>query len=184
MQQRTGLPVTNETALAEFYQRHVITLLSYIRRFVPTREDAEDVLMEVFLAAYEHRVLVAFSQDEQVAWLRRVAHNKCVDLLRRQQRHPTLALESVSGILYEPEEQSPEWVALRAEEHSLLRNHLAELPAQQQTILYLKFGQRLSGVEIARRLNKSESSVSMVLSRALNHLRQRYGSRKGDRADE
>lgn len=184
MQQRTGLPATNETALAELYRCHVITLLSYIRHFVPTREDAEDVLLEVFLAAYERDALVAFNKDEQVAWLRRVAHNKCVDLLRRQQRHPTIALESVLETLYEPDERSPEQVVLRAEEHSLLRDHLVELPVQQQTILYLKFGQRLSSVEIARQLNKSESRISMVLSRTLNHLRTMYGSKKGDCTDE
>jgi RNA polymerase sigma-70 factor (ECF subfamily) len=184
MQHRTGLPGINETALAELYQRHIITLLSYTRRYLATREDAEDVLIEVFLAANEYSPLLAFSEDEQLAWLRRVARNKCVDLLRRQQRHPTLSLESVSATLYEPDEESPERVVLCAEEHSLLRNHLAALPAQQQTILYLKFGQRLSGVEIARQLNKSESSVSMLLSRALNRLRHRYGSKEGDHPDE
>jgi RNA polymerase sigma factor (sigma-70 family) len=184
MQQQTGLPVTNETAFTNLYQRHAITLLSSIRRYTPMREDAEDVLVEVFLAAYEHRALVALSDNEQLAWLRRVAHNKCVDLLRRQQRHPTIALESVAEMLYELDECSPEYVALRAEEHSLLQNHLAALSAQQQTILHLKFGQKLSGVEIARKLNKSESSVSMMLSRTLNHLRKMYGSKKGDRIDE
>ena len=184
MQQRTGLPVSHETAFAELYRRHAITLLNSIRRSVSTPEDAEDVLVEVFLAAHERSALITISEDEQLAWLRRVARNKCVDLMRRQQRHPTIALESVVEMLYEPDEYSPERVALRAEEHSLLRNHLADLSAQQQAILHLKFGQRLSGVEIARRLNKSESSVSMLLSRALNHLRNVYGSKKGDRTDE
>jgi RNA polymerase sigma factor (sigma-70 family) len=180
MQQRTGAPVT----LAELYQRHVIALLSYIQRYVSTYEDAEDVLVEVFLAAYERGTLTTLSEGEQVAWLRRVAHNKCVDILRRQQRHPTVSLESVGGMLYEADEQSPERVALRMEEHSLLWNRLAELTAQQQTILHLKFGQKLSGAEIARRLNKSESTISTLLSRTLNQLRELYGSKKGDCIDE
>lgn len=184
MQQGTGLPGTNEAAFAAFYRRHVTTLLNYIRRYVPTREDAEDVLVDVFLAAYEQRVLATFSEEEQLAWLRRVAYHKCVDLLRRQQRHPSLALESVSETLYEPEERSPESMVLRADEQALLRHHLAGLPVPQQAILSLKFGQRLRGVEIARRLNRSESSVSTLLAQALNHLRERYRSKKGDCPDE
>lgn len=184
MQRRTGAPATDDAALAELYQCHVITLLSYIRRYVATREDAEDVLVEVFLAVQERGGLGSLKEEEQLAWLRRVAYNKCVDVLRRQQRHLTIALESVAEQLYELDERSPEQIALRTEEHSLLRNLLAELPAQQQAILYLKFGYRLSGVEIARRLNKSQSSVSMLLSRALNHLRKMYGAKGGDSTDE
>lgn len=184
MQQRTGLPDINGDALAELYRRHALTLLSYTRRYLPLQEDAEDILVEVFFAAYERGILVALSEDEQLAWLRRVAYNKCVDLLRRQQRYPNVHLEDVAEMLYASDEQSPERVALRAEAHSLLRAHLAELPAQQQTILHLKFGQGLRNIEIARRLNKSESSVSMVLSRALNHLRGLYRIKKGDHHDE
>jgi RNA polymerase sigma factor (sigma-70 family) len=81
-------------------------------------------------------------------------------------------------VLYEADEQSPELVALRAEEHSLLREHLAELTAPQQALLHLKFGQRLSGAEIARRMNKSESSVSKLLARALNQLREMYQAKE------
>ncbi len=178
MQQRMGLPITNESAFADLYRRHVIPLLNYILRYVSTREDAEDVLVEVFLAAHDRADLIALCEDEQLAWLRRVAYHKCVDLLRRQQRHPTIALENVVETLYEADEQSPELVALRTEEHSLLRERLSKLTAQQQVILHLKFGQRLSGAEIARRLHKSESSVSKLLARALNQLRDMYKSRE------
>jgi len=175
MQHRTGLPVSDERAFAEFYQRHVIALLNFIRRYVPTREDAEDILVDVFFAAYEQRMAIVLHGDEQFAWLRQVAYHKCVDLLRRQQRRPTVTLENVAEILCEPDERSPEQVALRTDDHTLLHAYLTELPAQQQVVVHLKFGQRLSGIEIARRLNKSESSVSMLLARALNHLREMYG---------
>ena len=184
MQQRTGVPAPDQSALAELYQRHVLTLLAYIKRYIASREDAEDILVEVFLAAHERSDLIQIREDEQLAWLRRVAYNKCADLLRSLQRHPTIALSYIEDNLYEPDEHSPEQLALRSEEHSLLRSLLIELPTQQQTVLYLKFGQRLSGVEIARYLKKSESSVSMLLARALNQLRKVYSSKKGAGIDE
>ena len=178
MQQRDGLPGTRENALAELYQSYVSTLLNYIRRYVSVREDAEDILVEVFLAAHEHGNLMELREGERLAWLRRVAYYKCIDLLRRQQRYPTVVLDTLTDALYEADEQSPELVALCAEEHSLLRKYLAELTMPQQTILHLKFGQRLSGAEIARQLNKSEGSISKLLARALNQLRERYKTRE------
>lgn len=181
MQPQRQLPINEDTALAELYQRHVYTLLSLIRRSVPTREDAEDVLLEVFTAALERNALAGLSEHEQLAWLRRVAHNKCVDLYRLTHRRPASSLET--GIeLFEDEELAPEQVALRSEEHALLYTHLTKLPEQQQHILRLRFGHGLRCTEIARNLNKSESSVRMLLSRALNRLRGIYG--QGENEDE
>jgi len=163
-----------DAVIAELYQRHVYTLLHTIRRSVPTREDAEDVLLEVFIAAIENKALAGLSEGEQLAWLRRVAHNKCVDAYRASQRRPLLSLDTVTETLYDDEEQLPEQMALRAEELALLRARLTRLPAQQQQILRLRFGQGLRATEIARRLNKSESAIRMALSRTLNLLRWIY----------
>jgi RNA polymerase sigma factor (sigma-70 family) len=185
MQPRTGLSRENDAALVDLYQRHVYTLLSFIRRYVSTREDAEDVLLEVFMAAFERNALAGLSEGEQLAWLRRVAHNKCVDLYRRARRRQALSLESVSELLYEDEEHAPEEVALRAEEYALLRAHVANLPARQQEVLRLRFASNLRAAEIARRLNKRESAVHMLLARALNMLRSIYEkAEEGDCEDE
>ena len=59
MQHSTEPPVSDESAFAEFYQRHMIPLLNFIRRYVPTREDAEDILVDVLFAAYEQRIPVS-----------------------------------------------------------------------------------------------------------------------------
>lgn len=178
MQQRKGLPGARANALAELYRSSVSTLLNYIRRYISVREDAEDILVEVFLAAHERGDLIELPEDERLAWLRRVAYYKCVDLLRRQQRHPTVTLETHLETLFEADEHAPEHIALRTEEYTLLRNYLAELTVSQQTILHLKFGQQLSGTEIAKRLNKSEGSVSKLLARALNQLRDMYKTKE------
>jgi RNA polymerase sigma factor (sigma-70 family) len=185
MQPQTDLPSYDDDSLVDLYQRHVYALLNFIRRYVFTREDAEDVLLEVFMAALERNALVGLSDGEQLAWLRRVAHNKCVDVYRRTQHQPTVSLESVAEILYEDEEQAPEQVALRSEEHALLRSYLANLPEQQQAVLRLRFAHGLRCIEIARRLNKREGTVRMLLSRALNLLRRNYEKQeKGDCQDE
>lgn len=163
----------DDATLTDLYQRHAHTLLVFIRRYASTREDAEDILLEVFLAAAEQQAFAGMSEGERLAWLRRVAHNKCIDAYRRVQRHPTLPLEEVAGHVYD-EEHGPEQLALRTEEHRLLRDHLARLPEPQQEILRLRFANDLRCVEIARMYDKRESTVRMLLSRSLNHLRHLY----------
>ncbi|MBA2288215.1 MAG: sigma-70 family RNA polymerase sigma factor [Ktedonobacteraceae bacterium] len=176
MQRPRQISFSEDTAIAELYQRHVYTLLRSIQRVVPTREDAEDILLEVFIAAFERNALAGLSEGEQLAWLRRVAHNKCVDAYRASQRRPSLSLETVTELLYDEEGQLPEQVALHSEEMALLRVRLTKLPEQQQQILRLRFGQGLRCTEIARKLNKSEGTVRMTLSRALNLLRRIYST--------
>lgn len=178
MQLRTGGSTYDDAAFAELYQRHAHTLLRLIWSHVHTREDAEDILLEVFLAAMERGTLLHLNEDEQLAWLRRVAYNKCIDVYRRAQRRPVVPLDSALDLLYEDEEQAPEQLALRMEEHALLRTLLAQLPEQQQTVLRLHFAYNLRGPEIAMKLNKSEGSVRKLLSRALNHLREMYREKR------
>ncbi|QBD80501.1 sigma-70 family RNA polymerase sigma factor [Ktedonosporobacter rubrisoli] len=168
--------IRDDTALAELYQRHVYTLLGSIRRCAPTPEDAEDILLEVFMAAFEHNALTGWSEGKQLAWLRKVAHNKCVDIYRASQRRPSLSLETITEALYDDEDLLPEQMALHAEERALLHAHLTRLPEQQQQILGLRFGHGLRSREIARKLNKSESTIRMTLSRTLNLLRRNYST--------
>ena len=176
MQRPRSAFTDEDTAIAELYQHHVYTLLNSIRRSVPTREDAEDVLLEVFIAAFECNALTGLNEGEQLAWLRRVAHNKCVDAYRASQHHPFLSLETVTELLYDDEDQLPEQIALHSEERALLRTRLTKLPEQKQQILRLRFGQGLYCTEIATKLNKSESAVRMTLSRTLNFLRRIYST--------
>lgn len=179
MQSHTSLSL-NDPGADELYQRHAYTLLNFIRRYAASPEDAEDVLLEVFIAAFEFDTLTQLSDGEQLAWLRRVARNKCIDVHRRAQRRQAVALESVASLLYEDEERAPEQLALRSEELALLRYHLAHLPRQQQTVVHLRFTAGLRCTEIASILNKSEGAVRMLLSRALNMLRKTYGQQGGN----
>src|SRR5215469_4173886 len=99
MQTPIVMPGHDKTALTNLCQRHMPVLLPFIRRYVSTREDADDVLLEVFIAAFEHKGLASLSDGEQLAWLRRVAHNKCVDVYRRTPRQPVVPLEQVTEML-------------------------------------------------------------------------------------
>jgi RNA polymerase sigma-70 factor (ECF subfamily) len=160
--------------MEELYQRHRLTILSYIMQHVSSKEDAEDMLLEVFVTALESPILITLDERQQLAWLRRVALNKSIDYYRRSARRPAIPIEQTDETLYEEEYHSPEQSLLRQEEITLLRTYISSLPELQQEIIRLRFANDLRCSEIATHLNKSEGAVRTLLSRTLNILRAIY----------
>jgi RNA polymerase sigma factor (sigma-70 family) len=128
----------------------------------------------VFLAALEHQELEQFSERKQLAWLQRVASHKCVDYYRHSAHHSTVPLEQAAETLLADERHSPDQLAVRSEEEALLYGRLTRLPESYQHVLQLRFAHGLRCSEIARRLNKSDGAIRMILSRALTILRDVY----------
>src|SRR5579883_2226117 len=89
--------VTGGDAVTDvLYQRYAATIFAYVRQHTATCEDAEDILVETFLAALEAPKFVQLSEKEQVAWLWRVARNKVVDSYRRLNIRRSIPLEQIS----------------------------------------------------------------------------------------
>lgn len=176
--QRQSASESDDPLIVSLYQQHALSLMTYVRRHVPSREDAEDIVLEVFLAALQQHKLSHISAEKQLAWLQRVAYHKCVDCQRRAASRPAVSLEEAAETLLANETQSPDQLAVRHEEDALLRQQLGRLPAQYQVILQLRFANGLRCTEIASRLHKSEGATRMLLSRALNTLRELYARGK------
>ncbi len=178
MQLSSGPSGLEETSIGRLYQRHWLGLFTTIRQHISSGEDAEDILLDVFLAALESSTLPSMSEQQQEAWLRRVAYNKCMDLHRRASRHPAFPLEAHVETLYDDERLAPEQAALRQEEVERLQQHLAALSTDQQEILRLRYADELPYAEIAARLRKSEGAIRTMLSRTLHLLRGLYRERE------
>ncbi len=101
-----------------------------------------------------------------------------IDAYRRAKTRQSVTLDHVAEHLFEDEAFSPEYAALRQEDYMDLYAHLQGLPAFQQEILRLRFGQGLSSGEIATALGRQENVVRVTLSRSLNLLRSIYRRRK------
>lgn len=167
-----------EQEMAFLYRKYAPALLTYVRMRVPSPEDAEDLVVEVFVAALEHANFVALSEKAKQLWLWRVTRNKVIDAYRRAKTRQNVTLEHVAEGLFEDEMFSPEYSALRQEDYMDLYAHLQSLPPLQQQILRMRFGQDLSCSEIATTLGKQENVVRVTLSRSLNLLRKIYRRRR------
>ena len=167
-----------EQEIELLYRQYAPGLLAYVRMRVTSEEDAEDLVVEVFVAAIENAKFAALSEKEKQSWLWRVTRNKVIDTYRRAKTRQNVTLEHVADVLFEDETASPEYAALRQEDYMDLYAHLQSLPPLQQQILRMRFGQDLSCSEIATTLGKQENVVRVTLSRSLNLLRKIYRRRR------
>jgi RNA polymerase sigma-70 factor (ECF subfamily) len=140
------------------------------------REEAEDILIEVFLAAHKYQGLWRLNEQQQFAWLVAVARNKVADWYRTMSARPASSLEQLllDSQVREEETSSPEAVALKQEEYALLRNQISRLPEFQQEVLRLRFILEMRHAEIARVLGTTIGSVQTALWRSLRSLRKLY----------
>jgi RNA polymerase sigma-70 factor (ECF subfamily) len=164
------------------YQRHARTVLAYLRPYVKAREDAEDLLVEVFIGVMRNPLPEQMSETQEVTWLRKVAHNKVIDFYRKNSRLPTFSsLDEHIEDLFADDTEEPEAHFMQGTEYDRLRTHLATLPRLQQEMLHLRFAKGLSTHEIAQRLAKTDNALRMLLSRTLNSLRVFFEARQGDK---
>jgi DNA-directed RNA polymerase specialized sigma24 family protein len=86
------IPNEEQSLTARLYQLYASRILSYLYRHVLSREDAEDILYEVFLAVLEQEQTLAVRNDDaQRAWLWVVARNKASDYHRSIHRRPAVS---------------------------------------------------------------------------------------------
>lgn len=165
---------TADSSSEQLYALHAPAIFAYVRLYVASREVAEDLVIDVFLAALEHADLLARGMETQRAWLRKVAHYKIIDYYRLQGRRQFISLEYVADTLYEDEALSPEQSALLREAYERVVTIVKRLPTFQQQVVRLRVVYGLRCTEIASVLGKKESTVRTTLARALNAIRTIY----------
>jgi RNA polymerase sigma-70 factor (ECF subfamily) len=154
------------------YEHFAEPLLAYVCQQVSQRQDAEDLLLEVFLAALQHTSLTRLPANRQFAWLRRVARNKVIDYYR----HRTLLTWQPLEQVLEPEDQSrtPEQLTEKLEQRAWLAQAIEQLPPAQRELVRLRYIQELRLTQIASLMKKSEGTVRKMLSRTLRQLKALY----------
>lgn len=168
------LPDLEKALSASLYERHAPAVLTYLLKQLDTREDAEDILLEVFTAILEKNISLHEDERSQRAWILTVARNKVADHYRRAGRYPRVSLASVEEQLYELTEHEPEQTILRQETYEQLQTHIQSLSEVQQEILQLRFEEGLRCREIGRVVQRTEGAVRALLYRALKQLREIY----------
>jgi len=162
--------------LAERYQRNIFRLAQNITQ---NREDAEDVLQETFLKAYEH--LPDFHGDSKFyTWIVRIAVNEALMKLRKRKWDKTVWLDEPvdtgeDSVAREIAvwEDNPEQRYAKEELHEILDKAVNGLAPPYRTVFVLRDMEGLSTEETAEALDLSVPAVKSRLLRARLQLRDK-----------
>ena len=142
------------------------------------REDAEDVLQETFMKAFEH--LADFREDARFyTWIVRIGVNEALMKLRKRRSDKMVPIEDAVGDDGEviPREftdwkPNPEQQLSRTELENILENAAKALPPIFRAVFFLRDVEGLSTEETAEILNLSSGAVKARLFRARLRLRE------------
>ena len=148
-------------AFEVLFSRYQSRLLAFCRHMLSSREDAEDVLQEVFTAAF-NAVLADEREINVRPWLYRIARNRSLNHLRRAS---AIGVDSMD-VHYADNGLSTGERVLRRESFRQLLGDVKELPETQRTALLLREIDALSYEQIADAMETTVPSVKSLLVRA------------------
>jgi len=155
-------------------RRYEGRVYNYSLRLTGNREDALDLMQDVFLGVY--RNLGRFRGESQfISWLFRIAHNKAVDLARRRRANPVKEQALPDNPDDWPDENAaavgPQSLALVDESNAHMQMLLQALSPEQRLMLELKVFQSMTFDEIALMQDISANTAKTRFYSALKKLR-------------
>ena len=143
-----------------------ISVERFVRFKINSKEDADDILQEVYLTAYQKFTQLK-NRDSFKAWLISIARNKCNDYFRRIANQFEIPLEELTEL-----HQSDSRYGTA--EISLVRDTIGLLGDKDKQILYLFFWKEMPQAEIAKKLNVPIGTVKSRLHTAKQNFKNKY----------
>ena len=159
----------DRAAFAELYDHFAPRLKAYLRRRGAPAGQAEELVQEVMLTVWRRAELYDSAQANVSTWMFTIARNRRIDALRRDRR-PDIDLNDPA--LTPDSEPAPDDAFAAAEEGTMLRRAISEIPAEQGELLRLAFYEDKSHSAIAEQLGLPLGTVKSRIRLALSKLRK------------
>jgi RNA polymerase sigma-70 factor (ECF subfamily) len=157
-------------ALSELYRRHAPVLLGLAVRIVRNRREAEDLLHDVFLEAWRSARDFDPNRGRVRTWLAIRMRSRALDLQKSARVSRNAGDAGLEVIPDERERHSPD--------HARVRAAIAELSADQRTVVELSYFEGLSCSEIAAKIGIPIGTVKSRLAAGMQRLREGLGGRR------
>ena len=162
-------------AFGDLVRRYQDRLFNSVVRVVDNPDDAQDVVQDAFINAYQSRA--SFKGDaEFFTWLYRIAFNTAVSLRRRRRATVSLETGRDGEAVIDPQDPSPEsrpGAALeRSEEEATLQAALNRLSGEHRIVLVLKDIEGMKYDQIAEVIGVPIGTVRSRIHRARLELRE------------
>ena len=152
-------------AYRELSARYLTPIVRYASRLLGDPHEAEDVAQETFLKLWQDAGRYEARGHKPSTWLFRIAHNQCVDRLRRRRPIASEAPDEREG------GERPSGELSRKQLAATVQAALAALPERQRAAIALIHDEAMSHAEAAQVLGCGVEAVESLLSRARRTLR-------------
>jgi RNA polymerase sigma-70 factor (ECF subfamily) len=172
--EREQLPVEQAKAgepeaWSVLFRRYQLPLYVYVFELVRDEQTSLDIVQETFIAAVRH--IAGLRDDSKFGgWLFGIAHQKCLQCWRRQNRAAAWNEEFAESI---PDlEDGPDELLIRREQEAGFMNLVNQLPPPQRSVLLLHFVEDFSLEQIAEITGAPLGTVKSRLHYAKSALRK------------
>jgi RNA polymerase sigma-70 factor (ECF subfamily) len=146
-------------------------------RILRSREEAEDAVQEVFIRLWKMGdKLDSYNSIDALATT--MTKNYCIDLIRKQKRHPEEEYTNQESFHTSP---SPHEELVSTESHEIIYNIIEELPEAYKIVIRLRETEGLSYEEIEAKTGQNINSLRVTFSRARKLIRDEYNKYQHER---
>jgi RNA polymerase sigma-70 factor, ECF subfamily len=162
---------SEQSALAELYDRYGRTAYGLALRIVRDQALAEDAVQDAFLTIWRTASRFVPERGKASTWILTLVHRRAVDTVRREQRRRTDSLERAAEPAVEGVEEDA-WLRLQRER---VQTALRNLPDAQREALELAYYGGFSQSELAERLGQPLGTIKSRMFTGLSRLREQLG---------
>jgi RNA polymerase sigma-70 factor (ECF subfamily) len=164
---------SEQSALAELYDRFGRPAFGLALRILRDESLAEDAVQDAFLAVWRTAPRFLPERGKASTWILTLVHRRAVDLVRREERRRTDALdpETEAGDRSPPVDEEA-WLRLQRER---VQGALRQLPDQQREAIELAYYGGFTQSELAERLGQPLGTIKSRMFLGLGRLRELLG---------
>jgi RNA polymerase sigma-70 factor (ECF subfamily) len=164
----------DEAALARLYDAYRVILFGLLVRILNSREEAEDILQDVFIQIWRRAKDFDEKRGKPFTWLVTLTRSRAIDRLRLLGARQRLATAAAQD---QPQEASDALTdTIQSGQKEIVQRALAELPEDQKQTLVLAYYEGLTQSEIAARLGAPLGTVKTRMRSGMIKLRALLGS--------
>jgi len=164
----------DRSAFSALYAATSAKLWGVVSRILPRRDQAEDVLQDVFVKIWNRAGSYDPAKASPIAWMATIARNRAIDEIRR--RSPVSIENAPQALDVADESPDPLDATQQSEDLQRLQACLQALDTERREIVLLAYYTGLSRDEIAARFGHPVGTIKTWLHRSLAQLRKCLGS--------